>query len=258
MTNVKTPTPTPTSKPPTSQTVAIPKQPLSLKQKIVRVRKEIGGFEKDSSADKYKYVSGSQVLGKILSSMNNLGLMLVPNMVHGSEHWERHEYTRKYKSGGEATVSDFIVQCQMVMTWLDADSEERIDVPWLLYGEQEGDIAKAYGSGLTYAERYFLMKFFNQPTDWLDPDAKTEKEPVNEKTEEEIEMDRIANSFIDKNNIGALEAELDRTRVPVTEIYRNYGIDTLSELRWFQWKSAMDLLATMPTKKKQVQTNVAR
>jgi hypothetical protein len=59
----------------------------------------------------------------------------------------------------------------MFMVWMDAKSKETIEVPWLLYGEQEGDIAKAFGSGLTYAERYFIMKFFNQPTDYLDPDA---------------------------------------------------------------------------------------
>ena len=37
-------------------------------------------------------------------------------------------------------------------------------------------MSKAHGTGLTYAERYFLMKFFNIPTDEDDADAKEKQE----------------------------------------------------------------------------------
>ena len=37
-------------------------------------------------------------------------------------------------------------------------------------------MSKAHGTGLTYTERYFLMKFFNIPTDEDDADAKEKQE----------------------------------------------------------------------------------
>lgn len=229
---------------------------LSLAQKLVKVRASIGGFSKDTKADKYQYVSGSQVLSKVLDTMNELNLLLVPSMVHGTSVVSRYNYTRKYKSGGESEVVDYVVESQMMMTWIDADTGETLEVPWQLYGEQESDVAKAFGSGLTYTERYFLMKFFNQPTDADDPDAKKEPKeppkpmltPEEQKAQEEAEA--IGRAFIDANALASLEAELQRTRVPASEMFRVYGIQELSEMTNKDWTSAMRGLATMPTKQK--------
>ncbi|MGY2126768.1 ERF family protein, partial [Nocardia gipuzkoensis] len=41
---------------------------------------------------------------------------------------------------------------------------------------QQDDVSKAHGTALTYTERYFLMKFFNIPTDEDDADAKQKQE----------------------------------------------------------------------------------
>src|SRR5699024_10474530 len=51
----------------------------------------------------------------------------------------------------------------------------RLEVPFYSVGQQD-DVSKAHGTGLTYAERYFLMKFFNIPTDEDDADAKQKRE----------------------------------------------------------------------------------
>ena len=239
-----------TTKP--EQKVAEAKQ-LNLAQKIVRVRASIGGFNKDTNADKYKYVSGSQVLSKILEEMNNLNLLLVPSYVPDSKKYDRYVFTRKYRNGSEQEVVDYVVRGEMTMIWIDADSGERLEVPWLFYGEQEGDVAKAFGSALTYTERYFLMKFFNQPTDADDPDAKKEPQPPKMTEEEQKAYDEqkaVEKAFIDKNALVSLESELKRTRVPATELYRVYGINELHELNNKDWASAMKMLATMPTKQK--------
>ena len=60
----------------------------------------------------------------------------------------------------------------MSYKWINADNpEEELTVPWQLYGAQD-DISKAFGSGLTYSERYFILKFFQAPTDADDPDSR--------------------------------------------------------------------------------------
>ena len=55
------------------------------------------------------------------------------------------------------------------MTWHDVESGERMEVPWYAQGV---DLAgeKGVGKALTYAEKYFLLKFFHVPTKKDDPD----------------------------------------------------------------------------------------
>ena len=53
-----------------------------------------------------------------------------------------------------------------------------MEVPFFAVGQQD-DVSKAHGTALTYAERYFLMKFFNIPTDEDDADAKQKQEKYN-------------------------------------------------------------------------------
>ena len=63
----------------------------------------------------------------------------------------------------------------MLYVWVNAEKpDDRIEVPWQLFGQQD-DPSKAFGSALTYSERYFLLKFFSIATDDDDPDAKQNK-----------------------------------------------------------------------------------
>ena len=138
---------------------------MNLYQKIVEVRKAAGGFRKDAQGHGYKYVSGDQVLSRISDKMNELNLILAPSTNVG-EHFI-HTYKTK---NGEKT--DIAVKGEMHYTWINGDDpQERLEVPWAYYGQQS-DISQAYGSGLTYAERYFLLKFLGLPTDEADPDGR--------------------------------------------------------------------------------------
>lgn len=144
---------------------------LNLFQKIVEVRKSIEVFTKDSKSYGYSYVSGSQVLGAIKKKMDELNLVLYPEM--GEVIDTTYDYTvwdKNSKSNKEKT--DFVIKGNMNYIWINADKpEETLKIPWKIYGQQD-DISKAYGSSLTYSERYFLLKFFGAPTDEDDPDAK--------------------------------------------------------------------------------------
>ena len=145
---------------------------MNIYQKLVEVRKSIEGWDKDTKGYGYSYVSGSQVLGKIKSKMDELGIILethIETFSHGI-----HEYVNaKGKS-----VKDFVVNGQMLMVWVNADDpEDKIEVPWHYAGQQD-DISKAFGSGLTYTERYFMLKQFGVPTDYDDPDKKEPQAPI--------------------------------------------------------------------------------
>jgi|GEM_PF-6654367 len=130
---------------------------LNLLQKLVEIRKNVTYFKKDTKGYKYEYVSGSQVLSKIKSKMDELGVILQP-LVGDDPKIEKDGVDWCYTS-------------KMTYIWINADNpEDCLETPWFLCGTQN-DPSKAFGSALTYSERYFLLKFFCVPTDDIDPDA---------------------------------------------------------------------------------------
>lgn len=151
------------------------KQELNLFQKIADVKANIDGFTKDAKSYNYSYVSGSQVLHRIRNKMIENNLLLVPKT--SEENYKQIDVTRfNKKAGREITTSEFIVEMKLTYVWINADKpEEQFEVTFYAVGQQD-DVSKAQGTALTYAERYFLMKFFNIPTDEDDADAKEKQE----------------------------------------------------------------------------------
>lgn len=151
---------------------------LNLFQKIADVKANIDGFTKDTKGYNYSYVSGSQVLHRIRNKMIEHNLLLVPKT--SEENYKQIDVTRfNKKAGREITTSEFIVEMKLTYVWINADKpEEQFEVTFYAVGQQD-DVSKAHGTALTYAERYFLMKFFNIPTDEDDADAKQKQEKYN-------------------------------------------------------------------------------
>lgn len=142
---------------------------LNLHQKIVEIKKNIKGFSKDIEGYGYNYVSGTQILKSIKSKMDELGVLLIPEIDYSTLQWQKHEYTTKKNE----EKLDFIIAAKMTYTWVNADDPtDKIIVPWVCIGQQTDDISKAMGTALTYNERYFLLKFLGLPTDEDDADNK--------------------------------------------------------------------------------------
>jgi len=137
---------------------------MNLYQKILQVRKSIPYLQKLADGHNYKYVDGATVLGSIKAKMYELGIILYPSI--GGHKIEPITY--KNSKGYDKT--EFWLDGDLSFIWVDADSGETLNVPFAFTGMQD-DPSKAFGSALTYAERYFLLKFFNIATDKDDPDA---------------------------------------------------------------------------------------
>lgn len=140
---------------------------LNLFQKLVEVRKSIGSLHKDAKGynNNYQYVTGSQILNKIQDAMNFYNVLLFPKVL--TQEVSKREYKTRYGNN----VIEYTVFGEMSFTWIDADNpSEQLEVPFAYAGSQD-DMARAMGSALTYAERYFLIKSFNLPTDGDDPDG---------------------------------------------------------------------------------------
>lgn len=139
---------------------------MNLFQKLVEIQKSVRALGKNSSAgvgaSSYQYVSGSKVLDFIRPKMDELGILLV-QQVDSIEN-ERIDYNTK-----NGMKSELLSKVNMTFTWIDAESGDKLSVPFGANGMNNWD--KGLGSALTYAERYFLLKFFHIATDEDDVDA---------------------------------------------------------------------------------------
>ncbi|MEB5828516.1 ERF family protein [Staphylococcus haemolyticus] len=161
---------------------------LNLFQKIADVKANIDGFTKDTKGYNYSYVSGSQVLHRIRNKMIEHNLLLVP-------YTENEEVTETTNAKGKP---EHIIKLKLTYKWINADNpQEILEVPFFAVGQQD-DVSKAHGTALTYAERYFLMKFFNIPTDEDDADAKEKQEKYSKPNVQKVgELKQDIFSFID-------------------------------------------------------------
>lgn len=145
---------------------------MSIYKKLLKIQQEIDKFVKDSKSHNYNYASGNQVLSKIRPLMNKLGLILKQEVLEIKN--ERMDYKTKY---GEK--SEILTTTKQKFTWVDTETGEKDEN---LFGANGmNDWEKGLGSALTYAERYFLLKYFHIPTDEDDIDnPKRKKEYTNQ------------------------------------------------------------------------------
>lgn len=135
---------------------------MGLYKKLVKIQKEVRGFAPNKNAGTYNYVAGSKVLDYIRPKMDELGILLV-QQVDSIEN-ERMDY--QVKSGAK---SEILSKVMMTFIWIDSETGETLPVKFGANGQNSWD--KGLGSALTYAERYFLLKFFHIATDEDDVDA---------------------------------------------------------------------------------------
>jgi hypothetical protein len=144
---------------------------LNIFQKLIEVRKSVPYLQKESKSFQYAYVGSSQVLGALKLKMDELQLLLIPRVTGHKVSESTVETFEKDTNNITKRTTTYFTELDMTMTWVNAEKpEETIECPW--YG-QGVDTAgeKGTGKALTYAEKYFMLKFFNVPTDKDDPDS---------------------------------------------------------------------------------------
>jgi len=147
---------------------------VNLYEKLIEIRKEVPYLQKENAGAQYKYVSSSQVLSNCKKKMDELKILLVPR-VTGHKVLESPIEQRDKDGNVFKRTTTYFTELDMEMTWVNAEKpDEMIVCSW--YG-QGVDIAgeKGVGKAMTYAEKYFMLKFFNIPTDKDDPDLFQDK-----------------------------------------------------------------------------------
>lgn len=135
---------------------------MNLFEKLLEMQKKVDGLIKDgkNTSDKYDFASDENVLDRFRPMMDELGLLLVPAV----------RDARVHEGTTRSGTARFLTEVFYTMTWRDVESGETLEVPWYAQGV---DLAgeKGVGKAATYAEKYFLLKFFHVPTRKDDPDG---------------------------------------------------------------------------------------
>lgn len=134
---------------------------MNIYKKIHEIQKAVSGLKKDTQAFGYDYVSGTKILSFIKPLMDKQGLLLKQEIL--SIDNQRQDY--KAKSGEK---SEILTKVMMKFTWVDVETGEKDINSFGANGQNGWD--KGVGSALTYAERYFLLKYFHIATDEDDID----------------------------------------------------------------------------------------
>lgn len=136
-------------------------------QKLAKIQAAVKGLTKDTKAYSYNYVDSNKCLASIRPLMVEYGLLLMPEVREISTKEVTYKvWNDRAKSLVEKT--EVLVTIKMQMTWVDSEDGEMLRQEWAGIGMNDFD--KGFGSALTYAERYYLLKFFHIPTDKDDVD----------------------------------------------------------------------------------------
>jgi len=188
-------------------------------QKLLEIQKEVSGLGKDGKSHQYKYVSGSKVLNHIKPKMNELGLILKQEVI--SIDNIRQDYNTR-----NGSKSEILTKAMMRFTWIDTESGEKDVNEFGANGQN--DFEKGLGSALTYAERYFLLKYFHISTDEDDIDnpERVSSPPVsNPKHTKGSKVPEIPNKKLQKGT-----AVWDKF---VDQLREGYPMEELHNLREF-------------------------
>lgn len=161
---------------------------MNIYQKLLSIQSRVNGLAKDSAGgNQYRYVSGTKVLEFIRPMMNELGLLLKQEILDidnsrqdyfvNAKKWETGPDGKNVQVEYQKPKAEILSKVMMKFTWIDTDTGEKDES---LFGANgQNDWEKGLGSALTYAERYFLLKFFHIPTDEddIDNEARKKKTP---------------------------------------------------------------------------------
>ena len=176
---------------------------MNIYQKLIEVRKAVPYLKKENEGYQFKFVSSSQTLGALKTKMDDLQLLLIPSVT------SKAVSEKATAKGGK----EYFTELEMDFKWVNAeDPQETITCHWYGQGLDTGE--KGVGKALTYAEKYFMLKFFNIPTDKDDPDSFQDKidnktpakPPVQPKVTTAADADLALKNFLLKKHNGNREA----------------------------------------------------
>lgn len=161
-------------------------------KKLLEVKKKVPYLQKDKKGFNYSYVTPTAVCATINPLINEQGLLLITQVI------DSKSYEIPVPTKNDPNKREWKFDLDFIFTWVDVETGERVDIAWKASGCNGED--KGLGSALTYAERYFLLKQFNIPTDSDDPDGFQNKYASEEDKQEKAAKEKADREAADKEH----------------------------------------------------------
>jgi len=184
----------------------------NLYQKLIEVRKSVPYIKKGAEGFGYTYTKESQIIGAISSKMNEEGIWLDLDMIDLKDT-SISIYNSKAKS------FDIVdgVQATFEFTITNADDpQDKIIKRQIL--QDSGSDVKTIGGLETYANKYFMLKFFLIPNDNLDPD------------QFEKSVEKATNKQLSEFQINEMKALLNGNITAWEMLKSKFGYSKVSEI----------------------------
>lgn len=186
----------------------IPVESMNLYQKISGIREIADVVKKSASGYSYKYTPEDEILAYVKAGMSKYNVTIFPRVKYDTFNLSpvaKQKYDKINKAMYTDSNAEYLVQANVEFVIVNNDNtNETLVVPWVIVASA-GDPAQAFGSALTYGNRYFLLKFFGVATTEDDPDAWLQKKKDAE-AKDELEAAKAVVAKIDelvKANISA-------------------------------------------------------
>lgn len=142
---------------------------FNIYQKLHAVSSALESLHKVKPKDvNYKVVSSSMAIEPIKKAIDDSRLFLECEI----ESITESNYSQKTKFGERLM---YLTEISLIYTFVNIDKpDEKIQKKWIGRFAMDSP-GTSYGATLTYTEKYFLLKFFNVPTDEDDPDLKPQE-----------------------------------------------------------------------------------
>ena len=187
---------------------------MNIYQKMVAIRQAVPYLQKAANGPQYQYVSSSQTVSAVRDLLDEHSIFLKTEMLD--------QTLTEFKTAKGAL--QFMTVIKMRFTWINAENpEEQIVTLWEGQGVDNGE--KGIGKAATYAEKYFILKTFNIPTDKDDPDA------YQAKVEESKPEPKATQTQIDvlKGIAGAIAEKVGKDPSVVYEAFNINQVKTVSQ-----------------------------
>lgn len=193
---------------------------MDLKNKLLTIRQSVEYIQKTEKGNQgAMYVDPAVLLKTIRDKMNELKILLVPFV---------QDCTMEcidFPTANNPNAKCFVFSGGMSFSWVNTEEkDDNMEVAWYLAGKHMQDPAMAYGSALTYTERYFLLKFFQIPTAKDDPEFFENKTKPKEKPKQiTIGAENLSalGSFCKRQDITTKKAKDDMLKHYKLDLYKN-------------------------------------
>jgi len=225
-------------------------------EKLLEVKKKVPYLQMDKDSYQYSYATPSLVLGTFNPLLNEAGILLKTEVLgmkservlikskHDKEKFKSFKPQVKDNKGNTVDsgqkeekffidVYETLYSLEMRFTWVDTatgETDENLFFSSGLNGDEKG-----VGSALTYAERYFFLKYFNVPTDKDDPDSFQEKH-LSDEQKETIKKQRVIDEWAVKlkkcetlEKLGGVYSAMGNKIQPIHEKLKNELKEKLSK-----------------------------